>query len=342
MSDVTAAPILRRPRFRRAEKPIPFRFTDGDLAILRAVERYRFVRSTHIAALVGRSIDRTNDRLCHLYHAGYVERPRAQLDYYPTAGSAPMVYTLADRGARLLVENGVEVSNRPNSKGTETAGRAYIEHKLEIVEFSVAVELATRRHGIPLFHADQLIRAFPEQTRAMRNPLALRAAVPNSGKTQEIGIVPDLAFGLGRPDGSRRCFLVEIDRGTMPITRSAASQTSFERKMLGYLTAYGAGQHEQQFGWKSFRVLAVTTDKKRLGSMIKALQSASVPQCPGPPLFWFALRDELSRTDPIAQLWRYPYGEDRACAGPFGRPGRACLNTHISCVGQYRAGAGGS
>ena len=56
-------------------------------------------RSTHIAALVGRSLDRTNDRLSRLYHAGYLDRPRAQLDYYPTAGSSPIAYALADRGA---------------------------------------------------------------------------------------------------------------------------------------------------------------------------------------------------------------------------------------------------
>ena len=50
--------------------------------------RHRFLKSTHIAALVGRSLDRTNDRLLRLFHAGYVDRPRAQLDYYPTAGSS--------------------------------------------------------------------------------------------------------------------------------------------------------------------------------------------------------------------------------------------------------------
>lgn len=33
---------------------------------------------------------------------GYVNRPRAQLDYHPTSGFAPMIYTLADRGAWLL------------------------------------------------------------------------------------------------------------------------------------------------------------------------------------------------------------------------------------------------
>jgi hypothetical protein len=35
---------------------------------------------------------------------GYTDRPRAQLDRFPSAGSSHFVYALADRGARLLIE----------------------------------------------------------------------------------------------------------------------------------------------------------------------------------------------------------------------------------------------
>jgi hypothetical protein len=98
--------------------------------------------------------------------------------------------------------------------------------------------------------------------------------------------------------------VVEIDRGTMPISRSDISQTSFERKMRGYLTAYAGRQHERQFGWKAFRVLTVTTDRNGIASIVNPLRSLSVPQSPGPALFWFALRDDLNRTDPIAYLWQ--------------------------------------
>src|ERR1700675_3177839 len=89
----------RLPRFRRASEPPAFRLTDDDVEIVRQVARHRLLRSTHIAALVGRSLDRTNDRLLRLFHAGYVDRPRAQLDRFPTSGSAHYVYALADQGA---------------------------------------------------------------------------------------------------------------------------------------------------------------------------------------------------------------------------------------------------
>jgi hypothetical protein len=46
----------RRPRFRRASEPLAFRPTDDDVVIVRQLARHRFLRSTHIAALVGRSL----------------------------------------------------------------------------------------------------------------------------------------------------------------------------------------------------------------------------------------------------------------------------------------------
>src|ERR1700676_4982131 len=132
--DVTAVEKMTRlSRFRRASEPPAFRLTDDDMEIVRQVARHRLIRSTHIAGLVGRSLDRTNDRLQRLFHAGYVDRPRAQLDRFPT-GSAHYVYALADRGARLLrVRDGTEFSNPEPSRKNREAGRPFIEHQVEIV-----------------------------------------------------------------------------------------------------------------------------------------------------------------------------------------------------------------
>jgi hypothetical protein len=53
------------------------------VAIVRQLDRHRFLSSTHIAALVSRSLDRTNDRLGKLFHAGYLDRPHAQWTGFP-------------------------------------------------------------------------------------------------------------------------------------------------------------------------------------------------------------------------------------------------------------------
>ncbi|MGO9685865.1 MAG: replication-relaxation family protein [Beijerinckiaceae bacterium] len=286
--------------------------TDDDVAIVRHLARHRFLRSTHIAALVGRSLDRTNDRLSRLFHAGYVDRPRAQLDYYPTAGSSPIAYALADRGARLLIQrDGVELANVEWSRKNRKAGRPYIEHQLEIVEFLVALQIATAdRRDVQFVHPDDIVAGFPEHTRSARNPLSLRVSVAHQGAVHEIGLVPDLVFGLILPNGSRHSFMVEIDRGTMPVVRSDIGQTSFERKMRAYLTAHAGKLHERQFGWKTFRVLTVTTDRYRMQSMREALRHLHVAGSSGALLFYFATRSELGASDPLSCTWHDGNGRD--------------------------------
>lgn len=65
-SSACPTPILSRPADHAFAAPPAFRLTDGDLAINREIARHRFLGSTHVAALVGRSRDRTNDRLSRL------------------------------------------------------------------------------------------------------------------------------------------------------------------------------------------------------------------------------------------------------------------------------------
>src|SRR5262249_33315937 len=145
METATVGTQPRRPRFRRAAEPPAFRLTADDVEIVRVVARHRLIKSTHIAALVGRSLDRTNDRLHRLFHAGYVDRPRAQLDRFPTSGSSHFIYALADRGVRLLrEEDGVEFRNPEWSRKNREAGRPFIEHQIEIVNFQVALQRAVR------------------------------------------------------------------------------------------------------------------------------------------------------------------------------------------------------
>jgi len=306
MDAVAVERQIRRPRFRRASEPPAFRLTDDDVEIVRQVARFRFIRSTHIAALVRRSVDRTNDRLLRLFHAGYIDRPRAQLDYYPTAGSAPITYALADRGARLLRErDGIKVANPEVSRKNREAGRPFIEHQIEIVNFQVALHRAVRNHpGVRVISPIEINAASRQPVPASRNPFALRAKVAHRGVRREISVVPDIVFGLELADGSRRYFMVEIDRGTMPIVRSRFDQTSFEKKMRAYLTAHAAKQHERQFGLKNFRMLTVTTDRERMQSMKKALRQLRVPRSLGASLFLFATFEDLRASDPLTNEWQ--------------------------------------
>jgi len=118
-----------------------------------------------------------------------------------------------------------------------------------------------------------------------------------------MGVVPDVVFGLQPAKADRRNFMVEIDRGTMPVRRSDPEQTSFEGKMRVYLAAHAAKLHVRQFGWPSFRVLTITTDRQRMRTMQAALRQVHAPRSPGPALFLFATFAELHAASPIDYEW---------------------------------------
>jgi hypothetical protein len=213
-----------------------------------------------------------------------------------------MVYALADRGAQLLTQR---VGNGEWSRKNREAGRPFVDHQLEVTDFYVSLQCAMRdRTDVQLIRPDELIATFPEQTRNARNPLSMRVRLLDAETEPEIGIVPDFAFGLRFAAGRRRCFLVEIDRGTMPILRSDLRQTSFARKMHAYLAAYAENQHEGRFAWKAYRVLTVTTDDQRMRSMQEVSRHLDVPNSPGAALFLFATRSSLHTSDPLAHSWR--------------------------------------
>lgn len=66
----------------------------------------------------------------------------------------------------------------------------------------------------------------------------------------------------------------------------------------------------QQFGWKTFRVLVVTTDVQRVRSMLGALQRLTIEKKSASALFLFAIRDDLRVSTPIAQVWHDGFGQN--------------------------------
>jgi Replication-relaxation len=308
MSQVALEPV-RRPRFSRAAPPA-FQITERDVEIVRQVARHRFLRSTHISQLLDASHKKILERLSPLYHAGYLDRPRAQLEYHVRGGgSAPLVYALGNRGAQLLAaRDGYGAADVDWAYKNSETGREFILHTLAIADVRVALAVACHRHGgISLIHQDQLLESLPAETRAARNPWAWRVRAPHNGGFAEIGILPDIVFALKFPDGRRRAFFVECDRGTMPVERSNLDQTSMVRKFLAYEATRKQGLHSQRFGWKAFRTLIITSNTDRITNMRAVIQRT--PAIAGSPLFLFADHAALLDSDILAHGWRDATGK---------------------------------
>ena len=226
-------------------------------------------------------------RLQRLYHHGYLERPRCQIDYYQS-GSRRIAYGLGNKGAAWLKRELSLQFHQLDWKQKSRVGRLFLEHALLVSDIMVAVELACRnREDIRLLSPDDL------RIQNMREPFQWKVDI---GQRQKCGVIPDRVFGLDL-NGNQCWYFLEADRGTMPIVRTDLSQTSIFRKLMAYEATWSRGLHQSQFGFQRFRVLTVTTSPQRTDHLIEAAQSL-----PGGQGLFLLFDREALKADP----WNAP------------------------------------
>jgi hypothetical protein len=245
-----------------------------------------------------------------LYHHGYLERPRAQIDYYHQPGSRHIIYGLGNKSWTFLKQElGVAFREVSWDEKNRAVGRMFLEHALLVSDVMVAIELACRkRDGIRLLYEDQLA------LRSERQPFQWRVKRQDGIK---LGVIPDRVFALeyrdqnGQPQ--RVHFFLEADRGTMPVVRSGLTQTSFYRKLIAYEATWTQKIHQRHLGIHRFRVLTVTTIAARVKSLLEACSKLKR----GHGLFLFADRTVLEK-DLFSAVWRR--GKSNETAGILDLP----------------------
>ena len=278
----------RLPRFQRVATVAPIRLTQRDHQIIRLIHRHRFLRSHQIIALLGGSAQPLSRRLQWLFHHGYLERPRAQLQYYERSGSQPIAYGLGNKSGSLLQL--APVSWGEKNRGI---GRLYLAHALLVSAVMVSLELACRQRGLRLLPEDEL--HLP-----VAAPLHWRVKTRDGTR---LGVIPDRVFALEYVDRNgqmqRIYYFLEADRGTMPVVRQKLSQTSFYRKLLAYEATWASKVHQRHLGIHRFRVLTVTTSAARVKSLLDACSRLQR----GHGLFLFADQSVLQK-DLLAAVWQ--------------------------------------
>jgi len=277
----------RLPRFQRAAKVAAIRLTERDQKIIRLIHQHRFLRSHQIIALIGGSAQNLSRRLQWLFHHGYLERPRAQLQYYERNGSQTIAYGLGNKSGSLLQPNPAAWGEK-----NRAIGRMYLAHALLVSDVMVSLELACRQHGIRLLHEDEL-------NLPVEAPLHWRVKIRDGIK---LGVVPDRVFALEYTDLNgqvqRIYYFFEADRGTMPVVREKLSQTSFYRKLLAYEATWTNKVHQRHLGIHRFRVLTITASAARVKSLLDACSRLQR----GHGLFLFADESVLQR-DLLTAVW---------------------------------------
>lgn len=259
--------IARRARFERCSSIPHIRLTDRDVDILAHLDRHRLLRSCDISALILGSRQQVLRRLQLLFHHGYVDRPRSQIEYFNKGGSKPFIYALSARGVALLREHGlshVDSTRFPK----RNVSSIFLRHATQKSEIMVAIELACRSDSrINFIPLTELCASLPAQ----QSSFEWRVNVNNE---YNLGVIPDDVFALEYSNGTesahRILFFVESDRSTMPVERRDLTKTSFRRKLLAYEATWLEKLHQTRFGYNRFRVLTVTTSAERVTHLADA------------------------------------------------------------------------
>ncbi len=297
----------RKPRFKR-EPSGRIELTERDVAIIQQVHKHRFLRSTHIVDLIHASRQTTLRRLQLLYHHGYLDRPREQIDFYARAGSKPIIYALGGKGAGLLTRHlGIARGKLDWSAKNRGLSQLFLDHTLLVSEVMVALEVACRESAnVRLIGSDEILAGAPETTRSKAKPLGWSVRVRRQGQQRSLTVVPDRIFGLhflDAPEGKNKAyFFLEADRATMPVMRKGLNQTSFYRKLLAYSETWRQRLHSELYGIKNFRVLSVTSSQARVENLLQAARHVAGGR--GSGLFLFTERDAIDPATVLTLQWR--------------------------------------
>ena len=97
-------------------------------------------------------------------------------------------------------------------------------------------------------------------------------------------------------------FMLEVDRGEMPVERYKSTQhTYFSKKMQTYYEANRQQRHVFDIGLEHFRVLTVTTTPERVERMLAALHPITDGR--GSNVFLFTDQMSLAASNPVDLEW---------------------------------------
>lgn len=304
INDMEAGVRERRKFFERPEAPRPMRITPRDIELLRNISRLRLASAAQLAALDGGSAQNVTRALLALFENGYVERPVAQVaSRLLYEGSRPTIYGLTRKGATLLRQHGEDVRRRllDGIDKERGAGWRFIEHTVSISEFMVSLELAARvRENLEVIERGEILEDAPKSKRDRL--VRIEASVRTTRGLRKNAIIPDALFGLRFNDENARYFMLEIDRGEMPVERYSNTQrTYFSKKMLTYYEASRQQRHLHDLGLRNFRVLTVTTSARRVERMLDALDAITSGK--GSNIFLFTDEATLAASNPLDLEW---------------------------------------
>lgn len=233
----------------------PLRIGAADEDILRAINRFQYMTAAQAGRLLypqqhddNRYVQR---RLRGLAEAGYVLRLRELPT--PRVGSAPHVFTLADKGRRFVSGRGDALASayyRPSEERAKAEDNPFMEHTLAAVDVLIAAERLCRECLVlmpRLLNERQLKRS------------SIRVQPAGRPEASRMAVIPDAWFQLRPFDSDPVSIALELDRGTegqkhwrrkVACLTGGAVPDAFESDNLTVAVAVpGAARREQLRTW---------------------------------------------------------------------------------------------
>lgn len=215
-------------------------------------------------------------------------------------GYKGMVYALGPSGRKYLASQGVLYSYRQQEKEVKIL---YLAHTLKVADFMIDLELSLPP-DVQLYHGDEFRVLFTAEPM-----VTWKVPIQYGDEDLSIGVIPDYLFALIR-DEETCVYCLEIDRGTMPVYRERPIQTSFVRKILAYHQTWKTGFAAENFDWKRFRVVTLTTSSERNAHLVSACQRTCYNKGGG-KLFLFSSEEAVKESGNIFRhLWNTGKGND--------------------------------
>jgi hypothetical protein len=260
----------KRSRFKATPTGRAIRITEYDIAIVLLLQRYRYLPSTYIAALLklktgnGAHFKKALTKLRH--EAGLIDCPNPSWAA-ANARYRPAVYGLTKKGEALLKERGLYVP-RPKT-GHE------FNHELMVCLIQASFELGARKHGLRIISAQDILdnERCPRSTRFEKHPWRLPVSFLYDGHPVDQFVECDGDFfGLANSEGDTLFFPgFEADRRTEPLEPEDYDRPSIKKKLIAYRELARQRTYKQRYGLPTAVIAFVTINEQHKRSLMRVV-----------------------------------------------------------------------
>ena len=269
--------------------------TTRDHLVLMDLSTYRYITVAQIARLRFGHRKLAERRMRRLNALRVVDR--FQPCTAPRTGFHEWIYRLSPSGAQIVAADKSVPAEGVKPPVRSPRGSDYLAHHRELTDFRIWLHEGCR-DSAGAFAVD-FIPAYEEHRIDGRRHRRVGLEIPSVDRA----IIPDAVFCLHRRDGRAALFMLEIDRGTEPL--SGGHPNAISRKLDRYRRAFEAGAEASVatvFGheFKGFRILFVVPDGHRANAVLRLAERAELD-----PLVWVTTHDAVAISGDLgAPIWQ--------------------------------------